>query len=101
MTDTFELLVPDDFDEDMARTKGWSQEIKVRSRGRVYSLICYDPVRLAQTIEDEVRTTGYFFEPNLIVAEQVDVEHIRAALERLERSGQFEMLNPDAPAYRW
>ncbi len=63
--------------------------------GSVYRVTFYDPVRLAQTVEDDDRSgTPYFTEPGLIIVPKVDREHMERAAAELARVGFFDTLRP-------
>ncbi|HYL74545.1 MAG TPA: hypothetical protein VEU96_10090 [Bryobacteraceae bacterium] len=87
------LLFPLDFDERAA----WEMELKgfvcaavKLANGTVLEVTFYDPVRLAQDLEDE----GYIADPGLIVIRSVTLQCMRDAVEKLQKSGYFERLVP-------
>jgi hypothetical protein len=65
----YSLIFPEDFDEYEweVTSKGWFDNARLNFSRKEYRLIFYDPVRLGQTIEDELQRGEAFFEPNLIV----------------------------------
>jgi hypothetical protein len=93
------FVLPDWYDERAAfetPLKGWFDGASVRlADGACYAVIFYDPVRLAQTLEDDAREGRPFFaEPNLIVLNEVTEENMRAAVDALARQGFFQHLKP-------
>jgi len=81
-----ELRLPDEFDDFYAREvedKGVFFRAIASISGREVSVTFYDPVRLAQDIEEEFRSRGSLSIPHLIVLERVTRENMRAAVERL------------------
>jgi hypothetical protein len=81
-----ELRFPDDFDDYYAREvedKGVFFRAVASSGGREVPVTFYDPVRLAQDIEEEFRSRGSLSIPHLIVLERVTRENMRAAVEAL------------------
>jgi hypothetical protein len=52
----------------------------------------YEPVRLAQEIEDELERGSPFFEPNLVLVPSVTRQHMETAVEHLVQSGQLSSL---------
>ncbi|MFF5211952.1 hypothetical protein [Streptosporangium sp. NPDC000396] len=74
---------PDYFDEEapIIEDKGWFADVLVEWNGQSYRPVFYDPIRLGQTIADELRSRASFFrEPNLIVIDQVTRDHMEAAI---------------------
>jgi hypothetical protein len=63
--------------------------------GYAYRVTFYDPVRLAQTVEDDTRSgTPYFAESGLIILPRVDREHMERAAAELAGRGFFGSLRP-------
>jgi hypothetical protein len=93
----YSLIFPEDFDEyeSEVTAKGWYGNAGLSHSGKVYRLIFYDPVRLGQTIEDELQRGRAFFEPNLIVVRSVTRSDMERAVELLVRSGQTSLLVPE------
>jgi hypothetical protein len=85
----YSLVFPEDFDdyEREVEAKGWFTEARLLLSGRHYRLSFYDPVRLGQEIESELRRGSVFFEPNLIVVEYVSRSNMKNSVEILMRSG--------------
>ncbi len=81
-----ELRLPDDFDDYYAwevEEKGVFTRAIASCDGREVPITFYDPVRLAQDIEEEIRARGFFADRNVVVLERVTRENMRAAAERL------------------
>lgn len=82
------LKFPDDFDDYASdvEAKGWFSGAILCVAGRNYALNFYDPVRLAQTIHDELERSKVFCEPNLCAVRSVTrLEMKEAAIELLTR----------------
>src|SRR5690349_18485856 len=67
------LTFAERFDDDAweIEAKGWYPGATLTCSGKTYRLIFYDPFRLAQEIEDELRNGCVFFEPNLVIVPSV------------------------------
>ena len=76
----FSFELPPDFAgyEREVEAKGWFSEARIIVSGKRYRINFYDPVRLGQSIEDELKRDRAFFEPNLVVVQSVT----RANMER-------------------
>jgi len=94
---SYSLVFPKDFDEHESEVtaKGWFGNARLISSGRQYRLIFYDPVRLGQTIEDDLQSECVFFEPNLIIVRSVTRSDMEKAVEFLVGSGQTSSLVPE------
>jgi hypothetical protein len=90
----YELVLPSDF-QDYAyevESKGWYSGARLRCMGRQFSLTFYDPTRLRQEIEDELRRSPAFTaEPNLLVVASVTEASMRNAVEHAVAAGLVEM----------
>src|SRR5215510_4449472 len=91
---SYSLILPEDFDEYEweVTSKGWFGNALLNFSGRVFRLRFFDPVRLSQEIEDELKRGQAFFEPNLIVVRSVTRSEMDRAAELLVRSGQTSSL---------
>lgn len=89
-----QLLFPDWFDElaelEVAN-KGWLQGVRVElADGRRIPVHFYDPVRLAQDLEEDAKwDRAYVAEPGMIVVPNVTRDAIRKAVESLVETGYF------------
>jgi hypothetical protein len=72
----------DDYAWEMTKAKGWI-EITVRWAEGEKAVTIYDPVRLAQEVEDAVARQGYFAEPAVVVVPVVTEEAVEAAVAQL------------------
>ena len=63
--------------------KGYLVDLVVRSGPRRWNLTVYDPTRLSQEVADELRVSGYFALPNLLVVPEVTRDAIATALDAL------------------
>src|SRR5262245_55564402 len=72
--------------------KGYLSDVVVRlESGDRYRLYFFDPVRLQQTLEDDVQAgRHYYTEPGLVVLPEVNTQTVRQALECLWRDGFFQ-----------
>lgn len=76
----------DDYDWAMTEAKGWI-EIAVRSIEGDTAITFYDPVRLAQEVNNAMTGRGYFAESTIVVVPAVTREAIEAVIARMARSG--------------
>lgn len=81
----YQIIWPDDFDKVawLIESKGWLQGIEVRLGEQSTELTFYDKVRLAQDIEDDLSSQGYFLERNVVVIDRVTKEAIEKVVARL------------------
>ena len=86
-----------DFDDDawMWKSKGFYNGALVRFEGKEYSLMIYDKFRVSEDIEEELETSTFFFEKNLIVVPSITRVDIEAALADLATRGGFSSLIPN------
>jgi hypothetical protein len=95
----FTVIFPTWYDaraEFEAPARGYLSDVEVQledaSRYRLYFV---DPVRLQQTLEDDVEAgRSYFAEPGLVVLPEVNTEAIRKAVACLFKDGFFRHLKP-------
>ena len=93
-----QIHLPDWFDELAAfhhEKKGWLANVPVTLDGHRYLVTFYDPVRLSQDIEEELKQKPVFFEPNLIVVPTVTEEDMQKALEVIVSEGRAIHLVPE------
>jgi hypothetical protein len=89
-----ELRLPADFDDLWeVNAKGWLPAELVYL-GRTYAVTFYDPVRLAQTIEDDLERSGFFLEENLIVVRTINRQLLEDAVGKLVETGEIHRLIP-------
>jgi len=98
-TAAFTILFPDWYDaraEFETPLKGFLGGVVVCSGdGSSYRLYFTDPIRLQQTLQDDVKGgRGYYTEPGLVVLPEVTTEAIRDAVYGLWRDGYFQHLRP-------
>src|SRR5262249_28693999 len=88
---------PEGFDDFAweVESKGWFQGAIAVVAGRRYSVTFYDPVRLAQDIETELKERALFFERNMIVVPSVTRAHMEAAIEAIARAGRHIAMIPE------
>ncbi|WP_328388638.1 hypothetical protein [Nocardia sp. NBC_00416] len=78
-----------------ASVKGWVQVVVTLSDGRGFQLSFYDPVRLSQTLDDEMAAgRPYVTEPNLVVLEEVSTANIHSAIADMVEQQFFESALP-------
>ena len=94
---SYELNLPSDFNdyEWEVESKGWFDNVHLSFSGKQYKLCFYDPARLNQETEDEIDSSSYFFEQNLIVIRPVNAKNMRIAIEGLINSGQITQLKSE------
>lgn len=93
------LVFAGGFDEraaDDAEARGYRAAVFVEfDDGRRYEVVFYDPVRLAQDLEDETAAGNPFIsEPGLIVVPGVTLVNMQAAVAKLARERFFDVLVP-------
>jgi len=89
----YEITYPDGLDEyDWAEieAKGWLDVVVTWPGGR-RTLSLYDPVRLSQTIEDDVGRHGYFVAATMIVLPAVTRAGIERAVARMAEANFAEL----------
>ncbi|MDZ4150890.1 hypothetical protein [Methylicorpusculum sp.] len=88
----YQLIFPDDFDDYSweVESKGWFNGAIAIFEGVHYSVVFYDPIRLAQEIEDELKETPAFFENNLIVVNVVNRRHMEKAIEVIAHTEKYK-----------
>ena len=69
----------DEYDWSVQEAKGWLDVTVAWDGGRKVVEV-YDPVRLAQSVEDEVARTGRFTARRLLVVPRIAPESIEAAI---------------------
>ena len=80
-----------DADEWEVETKGYAQlVVVVDDVGVEFSF--YDPVRLSQTVNDDVSRSGLFIETEIIVIPCVNRVNIESALETLYSTGALKRI---------
>ena len=74
--------------------KGYLGQVVVQFEdGKRYELFFYDPVRMAQDLEEESKLgRPYLAEPNLILVPEVTAANIRRAVTGLGQAGYFHHL---------
>lgn len=93
-----QLEFPEGFDDFAweAEAKGWLPGVRVRVGDRAYTLTFYDPVRLAQDLEEALEQRVVFAERNLLVLKEVTRANIVAAVAEIAANGGWSDLTPDA-----
>jgi hypothetical protein len=89
------LDFPEGFDDyaSEVESKGWFGEARLSFQGKRYRLNFYDPVRLGQEIEAEIRRGRLFFEPNLLVIHSVTRSSMESAVVTLLGLGGRELVD--------
>lgn len=88
----FELRLPDDFEDALWTSKGYCPDAELFVANSTYRLMFYDPIRLSQDANDEIKIGDFFFQKNLIVVKQVDRQSLVAAARWLVETGQVKDL---------
>ena len=77
--------------EEEVKKKGYCNDVIVTlSDHSKYKVCFYDPIRLAQDLEEE----NYIAEPGLIIIEEVSVKNIENAIHELWLGGYSEQVKP-------
>ncbi|MCU4425777.1 hypothetical protein [Acinetobacter sp. WU_MDCI_Abxb74] len=58
-------------------------EVDIKVFDKLYTFNFYDPIRLKQTIEDDLRSNQYFFCENLVVLPKVSLDNIEKFIENI------------------
>jgi len=95
----FTILFPDWYDdraEYETPLKGLLGGVHVQwENGTAYERFFIDPIRLQQTLEDDIKAgRAYYTEPGLVVLPEVTTETIRQAVAGLWQDGFFRHLKP-------
>jgi hypothetical protein len=95
----YQVLFPDWFEaraELETPAKGHLHGVQVQLEdGATFALTFYDPIRLQQTLEDDVHAgRGFFAEPGLVVVPEVTCDAVRKAVQGLWQEGFFGQLKP-------
>ena len=91
-TASWELRLPY-FDDEPWDAKGFFRA-QLAYRDRIYALMFYDPVRLAQDVKTELEIASFFFEENLIVVREIKREVLESVARTLVETGQVDRLWP-------
>lgn len=83
-------------DEHETPWRGYRSNVAVEmGDGTRYPITFYDPVRLKQTLDDEVSSGSPFFtEPGLVVIPVVNLENMQRAAGTLCEQGFFSHMKP-------
>jgi hypothetical protein len=91
------IFFPDGYDarrEFETSERGYLSQVVVQVEGgKRYRLFFYDPVRMQQDLEEQVKLgRGYLAEPNLILLPDVTTDNIKKAVAGLWQDGFFQHL---------
>ncbi|PXX68866.1 hypothetical protein DFR70_102552 [Nocardia tenerifensis] len=93
MAEIYRVLFPEGYDgrrEAETADKGWLDVEVVFADGSIFPVSFYDPLRLRQTIEDEIQGGSlYYTEPNLVILSKVTPQNIRLAIDDMVETGFF------------
>ncbi|WP_019384413.1 hypothetical protein [Acinetobacter venetianus] len=80
----YRIHFPDFFDDEewIIESKGWIILV-FTYKNENYELSFYDPVRLMQTINDDLNSSQYFLQENLIVIPNVNKRNIENVIQDL------------------
>jgi hypothetical protein len=93
LTMSYSLILPDDFHD-----YAWEIEAKgcfnvsVNLKGRFYNLNFYDPTRLSQTVGDDLMSSGYFLDKNIVVIPVVNISEMEKAIQHILNTPYIEYL---------
>src|SRR5262245_45685552 len=76
--------------------RGYLSNVVVQlENGNRYQVFFYDPVRMQQDLEEEVKAgRGYLAEPNVVLLPEVTTDNIKKAVAGLWSTGYFQRLKP-------
>ena len=98
-----QLILPEGFGERTAseiRQKGWFEASVKTKDGIRYTISFFDPVRMRQELEDNVRNDEpCLAEPNLIIVPELTIEALQSAIEHLWNKGSFRYFVPEGAIY--
>ena len=94
-----ELELPEDFAEYEYEyeAKGYLAGARILRGGEHAQVVFYDPVRLAQDIEDELAAGNCPAYPNLVVVPEITKQSITRAVESLAESDFAELVFRPTP----
>jgi hypothetical protein len=92
-----------------ARDRGYLSHVLVELDGHLYPVVFYDPIRLQQDLELNVKHGRTFVaDPGMIVITDITIEAMQEAIQRLSQEGYFNYLTPlnqdclsSADQYSW
>lgn len=58
-------------------------EVDIKIFDKIYTFNFYDPIRLNQTIEDDLNLNQYFFYENMVVLPKVNLRNIEKFIENI------------------
>ena len=92
MSMNIQLDIPEDLEEGFWDSKGYFEDADLRVGNLIFKVSFYDPVRLAQDIEVELKYWSVFLVENLIVVPEVTRKAMHNAIAAIISSGQLEKL---------
>lgn len=90
MTD-YRLELPNDYDDYawQIESKGWFNEAFAVINQSRFRIVFYDPIRLAQDIDDAINESEIFFEQNLVVIKCVNKIYMEKAVFSIVESKKY------------
>jgi len=87
-------------DPDETASRGYRSHVMAEmTDGTKFRITFYDPVRLQQTLDDDVAAGApYFAEPGLIIVPEVTLEIMEQAARGLIKTDFFDHLRPVEPS---
>ncbi|NES18926.1 MAG: hypothetical protein F6K41_08365 [Symploca sp. SIO3E6] len=84
----------DEREQDEAKARGYLNHVKVElNNGNRYAIVFYDYIRLGQDLEEEIKLGHKFIsEPGMIILEEVTLDNMQSAINRLEQEHYFDSL---------
>lgn len=58
-------------------------EVDIQIFDKLYTFNFYDPIRLKQAVEDDLRSNQYFFCENLVILPKVNLDNIEKFIENI------------------
>lgn len=97
----YQIQFPEDFNtSDLVQfeveSKGYLKGVVVTvDNDTSYTLVFYDIARLKQDSDEELESSSFFFEPNLIIVPKVNKSSMHGAIDSLFANGEFKSLKPN------
>jgi hypothetical protein len=100
MNNNYKISFPDNYATDEyiqfeVESKGYLRGVIVIINNISYTMTFYDPVRLHQDIEEELKSEKYFFESNPVIVPGVTKNCIVEAIDSLIKNDDIKLMNAD------
>ena len=92
------ISFPEGFEERLElemTARGYLSSVVVQLGEEQYRLFFYDPVRMQQDLEEEIKLgRSYLAEPNVVLLPEITTENIKKAILGLYQDGYFQHVKP-------